>query len=339
MYSYPSNNCSSCMVSTNHELIKENKFGRNVYRCQECSAATWVCSIPTCENMARAGEGTKDAMCAIHNGTAASFGIFRQRINSLGRYDLKYERDGINLSRMLPRDDTFTIHERLGPGREGVILVNGFLQEGTATIDEWKTSLHSRFRDYSFFLVDWKANQKFDVAADIVRFLILVPLAITSLLTNNAWSRAQRNARAAGTRLADAIASTHGWRYTLAGHSLGALVIHYALLELASRKLNCVDDVYLLGGAVDGQESQKGSWDKAILAVDGKIYNCFSIHDKVLQWLYQTTHFGRSSPAGLKGIQTGSQRITNVDCSDCVPGHTEWKSNLKSVLKKIYCSQ
>jgi hypothetical protein len=60
--------------------------------------------------------------------------------------------------------------------------------------------------------------------------------------------------------LSPAISSTEGWSFTLAGHSLGARVVYYALKDLTMQRPLCIEGVYLLVGAVGGALKDDDCW-------------------------------------------------------------------------------
>jgi len=139
-----------------------------------------------------------------------------------------------------------------------------------------------------------------------------------------------------GVLLSDIIARTKAkTTFSLMGSSLGARVIFTALNGLATRK-NAkpkIKDVYLLGGAVDRMDER--GWDDAAKAVEGKIYNCYSRNDMVLKVLYRTANAFISNPAGIGNIESNSDKIENVDVSDLVHGHMQYKENFGQILERI----
>jgi hypothetical protein len=155
-------------------------------------------------------------------------------------------------------------------------------------------------------------------------------LAIAEAAINNPWHPVMLKAEKAGALLAEAIARTEGKTFTLMGHSLGARVIFFALMALATKDKQFVKNVVLMGGAVGREETQ--SWLAASSSVSGSIYNCFSENDGVLKYAYQLAAAGTSAPAGLgKAVPVA----VNVDCTDFISGHNTWKDNLPMVLDRL----
>jgi pimeloyl-ACP methyl ester carboxylesterase len=143
------------------------------------------------------------------------------------------------------------------------------------------------------------------------------------------------SAEMAGKLLAKAIVATPAWRFTLAGHSLGARVVHFALTELARQRRKRIENAYLLGGAVGGGCKDDPCWELATSAVKGRIYNCFSGQDEVLQWAYRGANAMLSEPVGFSGINLRHERIFDFDCSALVTGHAEWKNQFGEILRQL----
>jgi hypothetical protein len=137
-----------------------------------------------------------------------------------------------------------------------------------------------------------------------------------------------------GVLLSEIISRTDGQRFNLVGHSLGCRVIYYTLESLSNSSHKCIQDVILLGGAV-GRNDDAG-WKKALKAVSGNIYNCYSSNDKILGKLYKTANAGLSDPIGIRPIGLNDDRIMNIDCTTFVNSHMTWKNHYEDILKLIY---
>jgi pimeloyl-ACP methyl ester carboxylesterase len=117
------------------------------------------------------------------------------------------------------------------------------------------------------------------------------------------FHRAKDNASATGVLLADLLcrvrSSESGSGFVLMGHSLGGCLIYYTLRALAARREDystprpIVEDAYVLGGALDGEET--AGWDTATQAVSGRLYNCYSKHDDVLKNLFTLATFQKAA--------------------------------------------
>ena len=163
------------------------------------------------------------------------------------------------------------------------------------------------------------------------------PVHMLSNIADNAWHHAYVNARKAGALLADAIwqSPTHK-RYTLVGHSLGARVAFYAMQHLAqleaiaqSNRRPIQHAVFL--GAAQGRRN-RDTWQQASSVCQGHIFNCYSSTDSVLRWLYQSASVGMSKPAG-RGPAPAP--VVNIDCTDVVDGHTQWKESMSAFADRL----
>ena len=197
----------------------------------------------------------------------------------------------------------------LSPGSENVVFVNGFLQQGDQNFDDWRSGCSELHPETQAYGVTWESKTLLDLGTTLVgagrgpilKFMESVvrrssrsaiqkvnPLNWADILLglfDNPWHNAMAKAGMTGILLADILSRTGNKRYTLMGHSLGARVLFYTLTNLSMKPGSPVDNVYLLGGAVDRLDTE--DWQKAASAVSGKIYNCYSKNDSVLKYLYQ----------------------------------------------------
>ena len=112
------------------------------------------------------------------------------------------------------------------------------------------------------------------------------------------------------------------------GHSLGCRVIYYALETLSTKDKKFIKDAYLLGGAVDRKDNE--GWSKSSKSLTGNIYNCYSRNDYVLKYLYKGASLQFSDPIGYDKIELDNSVIKNIDCTDIIDGHMEWKNKFNS---------
>ena len=251
--------------------------------------------------------------------------------------------------------DHFSIRKIKTGNRHALIFINGFDSQGETDVDDWTTSLTSHFARHTWYHLDWEATslpkikiKKFRVDAiadsDFGAPAIGKPgtrfweslLAYRVGIADNPWHVSMDKAEATGIMLAEVITRTKGWRFTLAGHSLGARVIFFALKSLSAQTSARIEDVYLLGGAVGGSAKDESDWSSACQAVKGDIYNCYSKHDHTLRCLYQGFNAMLSQPIGCFPIHTAENRIHSVDCSEHVSGHTNWKKAFGTILGRLH---
>jgi len=157
-------------------------------------------------------------------------------------------------------------------------------------------------------------------------------LKISSIL-DNPFSVAKYRADRAGEVLADALINkVQGERpVTLIGYSLGARLIFSCLQTLARRRaFGLVENVALLGSPCP---SGAQDWRGIRSVVSGRVVNVFSTNDYILAFLYRTA----SIQLGVAGLQPvlGIPGIENVDVSDMVNGHLQYRYLTGSILKKV----
>lgn len=240
-----------------------------------------------------------------------------------------------------------------------VVVVNGFLTQEEVAAHDWCNGLTCHYLESPIWYLNWEAKTLRKLgemvigtgSRSIARGLLtkgvtkgsktaasragIAGVALSAAgLASNPWHSAMMNAEKAGSLLAEAISRTEGKTFTLMGHSLGARVVFFALMALASKGgEKYVRDAVLMGGAV-GIDNED-DWISASIAVSGNLYNCHSEQDGVLKWLYRTANAGLSNPAGLGPAKHQVPKLINQDFTDLVDGHNQWKANLSNVLDRL----
>ncbi|XP_057320459.1 transmembrane and coiled-coil domain-containing protein 4-like isoform X2 [Microplitis mediator] len=157
-------------------------------------------------------------------------------------------------------------------------------------------------------------------------------LSIASVI-DNPWSVCCRRSSEVGKHLAHVLLSRqHGKRpVTLIGYSLGARVIFYCLRELADvgHAEGIIQDAIMLGAPVTDKSSQ---WEKCSRVVAGKMINGYCNADWLLRFLYRTLSMS-TGVAGLAAIKC--PRVTNVDLSGLISGHTEYSDKLVEIMDYV----
>jgi len=258
--------------------------------------------------------------------------------------------------------DGFDIVEVREGKEPAIICIDGFLTEDDNTTSSvWEEALLKHYPDNKIYHIEWESKRLKDLAstfsisiakegikkgafnaalsASKVAATKIAPvgIAIQALgLVNNPWSVAGVKAYQTGALLADIIARTDK-EYILIGHSLGARVIYSCLAALNTKDECYIKDVHLLGGAVDKnctiEEDDKVNWSNLHNSVNGTINNYFSKNDTVLQTLYkagEAVKFELGDPIGRHSIK--NTNINNIDVTEYINGHTEYKQNLRKIL-------
>ena len=258
--------------------------------------------------------------------------------------------------------DGFDIVEIKSGIEPAIICIDGFLTEGDDKASEvWHESLIKHYPKNTIYHVKWESKRLKDLASSFSISLgkeglkksalsaalsaskaaatKIAPLgmAIQALgLATNPWSVASVKAYQTGALLADIIARTDK-EYILIGHSLGARVIYSCLASLKTKEECYIKDVHLLGGAVDKnceEDTSRVDWSEIHKATSGTINNYFSKNDIVLQTLYKVgegVKFELGDPIGRYPIENNN--INNIDVTESINGHTEYKQNLHKILQ------
>lgn len=263
----------------------------------------------------------------------------------------------------LKADKSFNIHKIEGSGENDdviTIFINGFTQENEITFQDWKKGHQEHFAHEVLQGVTWRSKTLLKIGGALGKGMTkqatkqamlkaaqkggkeatkklgpLAPVLLLSDVVTNPWHTSMRYAENTGVLLADIIARCKGKKFRLVGHSLGCRVIFYALNSLSTKQEKFITDVILLGAAVSRKDDDK-MWTAAANGIEGNIYNCFSRRDYVLKFLYRGANLGVSSPAGYHPIESSQNNIININCSDFVDSHMNWKSQYSRILGSIY---
>lgn len=252
-----------------------------------------------------------------------------------------------------------------------IICLNGFLCEDTTESSTWQTQIEeTRYSNNPIYVVNWESHDLLEQFRKFVFEVIDLNCkfkgdaleaslsALKSILwIIPSWYKALVTAKYVGKRLSYLLQCTKTENgYILMGHSLGARVIYYTLIDLYNYKCNVVKEAYLFGGAV-GRSNADKSWSKAGSATEGRIFNFYSRNDKVLSILYMLSMLDidteknyekhvillrkilddmdfeiGSKPIGLRPIKE-EPKINNIDVSKVIQGHSEYKNCLDDMIK------
>jgi len=254
----------------------------------------------------------------------------------------------------------FDISQHNSGRGERIILINGFLSQKTGgDLSNWRTGLEENFSQKSWYSVNWESKSLYAIGSLIGKgvagkaFTVFInkiakraskkaaskinPLNWLSTIAEifgNPWHSSIAKASMTGIMLADIISRTKGRsQYSLFAHSLGTRVVHYLLLSLSTKHKKYIKDVYLLGGTVDRNDNK--TWKQASNSVSGNIYNCYSTNDDVLRFLFKPSTCFLKNPIGLGEIKSDADNILNINVSDIVSGHMQYKKKLPKILHLI----
>ncbi|KAJ3025730.1 UNVERIFIED_CONTAM: hypothetical protein HDU68_006751 [Siphonaria sp. JEL0065] len=156
-------------------------------------------------------------------------------------------------------------------------------------------------------------------------------------MVDNPWGNGLTKAKKAGRILADTLLSrVQGNRpVTLIGFSLGARVIYYCLLELASRgeaAFSVVEEAYLFGTPVMATTKE---WKAIASVVSGRLVNGYITNDYILSMLYRASSAFLADVAGLNPVK-GVEGIENYNLDTVLKGgHLEYRSAMPRILKHV----
>jgi len=316
--------CSHCFKNSYHIEQQWNALRRNVYVCDACHKSTVQCRF--CQNFAKGGDFYDDELCAEHDGTIKSFQKKNEKklktqlyeinkLNSELGYELKKVKDGKG---------------------ESIIFMDGFLNEENSNRKEWEKEFKNLYPNNPWYSLTWKSKKLVDFvnighlsSHYFLRFLPMspifhAPIAITHII--KVWKEAKNTAEQTGIHFGDILKEIKNEEVILCGHSLGARVIYYALVQISQQKPSInktiIKEVHLLGGAISNTYD---NWSYASKCVSGTIYNYYSKNDDILKYMYQIVEVNTSTPIGRNAINMSG--VKNKDVSSRVSGHTEYISN------------
>ncbi|KAG1697153.1 hypothetical protein DVH05_017538 [Phytophthora capsici] len=164
---------------------------------------------------------------------------------------------------------------------------------------------------------------------------VAIPRAILRLadIIDNAWTVTMNAADTSGKLLAEALRKREqGLRpVTLIGYGMGARLIFSCLKELAkddtiNESCGIVENAVLLGSPVP---MARDDWANARRVVSGRLINGYSDKDWMLGVMYRYQGWALNS-AGIAPIDIAG--VENVDLSEIIGGHLEYKSKIGAIM-------
>ncbi|CAE8639497.1 unnamed protein product, partial [Polarella glacialis] len=247
-----------------------------------------------------------------------------------------------------------------------VLFVSGWIRDRSDFYDPWNEAAQTFFPSSGHLALQWETKELLDMSAvfgqmivseaasstasfwmkstaaagmaagSLAAMTIAWPVWIVSSMANldNAWLVCVERARLAGKCLAHVLADRHnvGQRpVTLVGHSMGARLLVYCLLELYSMgEFHAVDDVILLGTPVTTGASK---WRQVRAVASGRVINGYLKSDWILAFLYRYLEWG-VSVAGLSEVKVPGIENFNLEGLG-ISGHTDYPRHVANILAKM----
>lgn len=164
-----------------------------------------------------------------------------------------------------------------------------------------------------------------------------LPMMLSKLgyLLDNPWNNSLDRAWRSGKVLADTLRRKKlGMRpITLVGFSLGARLIYSCLLDLAkSGDYGIIENVYLFGSPIVIHEDEMA---QVRSVVSGRFVNGYMKQDWILGYLFRATSGGLRRIAGLSPVDGEKFNVENMDCSEHVKGHMQYREAMPKLLRDI----
>lgn len=184
-------------------------------------------------------------------------------------------------------------------------------------------------------------------AAAVVPAVSILALPMTVIgairtVVDNIWARVMDRAKSAGLMLAAEIASRGFGRrpLSLAGVSVGSVVVFVALEKLAERKLlGLVHDCYLVGSPVPCTALR---WEAVRSVVAGRLVNIYNESDWYLEFLARGTHLTEihQRVSGTAPVLLANAGVENVPVGDLgfhPHAHSDYARMASEILVTVGC--
>ena len=222
------------------------------------------------------------------------------------------------------------------------IFISGFLSENSDHYEEWENMALNLSANNTCYFYNWPGDCLSNAASEtIVNFGLTV---LNNIAKQKLNSTPEPKDCINKEILALILASKLFFKYqtiTLVGFSLGTHVTKHCIKKLYElhykEHIPCNDiikDVILIAGAtsvIGKEEKFKDIFNKMI---NGKLINCYSKDDQVLNVLY--TGCMKKKPIGNSElILKGCNNLINIDFTPLHLGHTDYRAKMDLVMNKV----
>lgn len=212
---------------------------------------------------------------------------------------------------------------------EALIFIGGYLSEDNSSPEDnghWWWNIRRSGWKGSIYYLWWDASRH-----ETVLKTAMLP-GIGSIAH---WEKHEKRAKKVGELfLLPIIEDLSESKVTLAGFSLGARVIYYALRELkewptSSKKIN---HAILMAGAI--RRGSDKNWATIAPQLHGYLINIFNENDSVLTTLFKTVALNRSA-CGTNPIKEYHPKIININATNLINTQKHLGTKYAPILPEI----
>ena len=244
------------------------------------------------------------------------------------------------------------------------IFISGFLSEISDHYEEWENMALNITSNNTCYFYNWPGDSLSNVASETILNLGLTVLNNYSKINQNnnndlkiegtnkcklfdpgkSFVDSSNKAALSGKILALILSSKLFFKFqsiTLIGFSLGTHVAKHCLKQMYELQFkhniqcdNIIKDVVLIAGATCMKGNEEKFKNIFSNMINGKLINCFSKEDLVLNYLY--TSCMDKKPIGNSKLElNGYENLVNIDFTPFHLGHTDYRRKMDLVMSKV----
>jgi hypothetical protein len=248
-------------------------------------------------------------------------------------------------------------YDRFNHSNQVCILIPGYMSQNHNNHKQWENFIIDFDIYVDFYFYTWDSKTGVKVINDIMKFIGGMALTLftrnflkvfgayrTYQHKNNLFARTIQVSKYFGKLLAYILATQVFFEkrtISLVGFSLGGHILKHCLKELftISEYLPQVKDIIqniIFIGAATSIDSNKKNWERLPEFVSGRIINCYSPNDEVLQGIFK--YITKKDSLGIVPfnlVKNQHNFVENYDFGDWNIKHVEYKIYFNEILKKI----
>jgi hypothetical protein len=235
------------------------------------------------------------------------------------------------------------------------IFISGFISELDEDNIEWSKFIDCISESSDCYLYKWESENKYKMGVEVMQTCLglysdykqkqgKVIENIDKYRTNNLFLKTKKNSKFYGKLLAYIISCQNFFEnkcISLVGFSLGCNVLKYCIKEMYkiysitqdSSLLDIIHNIIFIAGATTFKNTV--NWTKNFNLAKGKLINCYSSHDKILKYLYNTST--EKTAIGLNPLEFSKNLFNfyNLDFSHLEMGHSEYRHFLHIIYNRL----